>query len=65
MTDYKLSKLFFDLHHDDKLASEYRAWQQQNPALTAGMVRAAQTRQTAEWRALQRYVRVLESGADA
>ena len=25
MTDYWVSKLFFDLHHDPKLAAEYRA----------------------------------------
>jgi hypothetical protein len=25
MTDYSLSKLFFDLQHDPKLAAEYRA----------------------------------------
>jgi hypothetical protein len=25
MTDYWVSKLFFDLHHDSKLAAEYRA----------------------------------------
>jgi hypothetical protein len=25
MTDYWVSKLFFDLHHDAKLAAEYRA----------------------------------------
>ena len=25
MTDYWVSKLFFDLHHDPKLAGEYRA----------------------------------------
>jgi hypothetical protein len=25
MTDYWVSKLFFDLHHDGKLAAEYRA----------------------------------------
>jgi hypothetical protein len=25
MTDYHLSKLFYDLHNDEKLAAEYRA----------------------------------------
>jgi hypothetical protein len=25
MTDYRLSKLFYDLHNDPKLAAEYRA----------------------------------------
>ena len=25
MTDYSLSKLFYDLHNDPKLAAEYRA----------------------------------------
>jgi hypothetical protein len=25
MTDYRMSKLFYDLHNDEKLAAEYRA----------------------------------------
>jgi hypothetical protein len=47
---------------DAELVDEYLWWAGQQPRLAAGMIYAANLRETAEHEALRRYLRIVESG---
>jgi hypothetical protein len=47
---------------DAELVSEYLWWAGHQPRLTAGMIYAANLRETAEHEAVRRYLRTVESG---